>query len=374
MGSETVGTWEASGRVLADEVYACRDVPGFRAAAMDGYACRRAEIEAGAPEVSSTGAAGTWPAPLAPGCASAISTGAPVPEGADWVVQREQVRVTDGRVQLQGEKRGTPNIREMAEDFRAGAMVARAGTVLGPDVVAAAAATGHAVLPVRRWPRMAILTTGSELDPAAGLAAIPDSNGPMIAATLRTLGIPFDAILGVPDNRSSLDKAIGEMGDHDLLISTGGVSAGEHDLVRDALKQAGARIVFHGVAMRPGKPVLFAIMPGGALFFGLPGNPVAALVGLRFFVSAALRQMLDLPQELGSPLVADLAGRANTTLFLRGRHVQLADGTTSIDTGLDQRSHILSSVIEADCWVRISDTAEGFEQRVFEKAPSLSSH
>ena len=374
MESEDVGIWEASGRVLSDDVYACRDVPAFRAAAMDGYACRRAEIGAGAPELSAAVAAGTWPAPLVPGYASPISTGAPVPEGADWVVQREQVRVTNGSLELEGDESKNPNIREIGEDFRIGAPVAKAGTLLGPDVVAAAAATGHLTLPVRRWPRTAILTTGSELDRTAGPASIPDSNGPMIAAHLHALNIPYHAISGVPDDGASMDKALSEMRSHDLTISTGGVSAGEHDLVRAALQRAGAQIVFHGVAMRPGKPVLFAVLPSGTLFFGLPGNPVAALVGLRFFVFAALREMLSLPPENGAPLAGDQGGRAGTTRFLRGRRVQRDDGATVVDIGLDQRSHILSSVIDADCWVRISDTAEGFERRVFEKKPNFSSH
>lgn len=374
LGSERVPVDEAGGRVLSDDLFAIRNVPAFRAAAMDGFACRIADLrEQRRPVVLDGGAAGALPEPLPLLHAVAISTGAPVPGGADWIIPQERARICDGRLELAADKTGNPNIRELGEDFQEGVCVAAAGAWFDADLVASAAATGHRDLSVRRWPRVAVLTTGSELDPACGAAGTVDSNGPMIAAQIQLAGLPRPRRATVTDNPEALDEAIAQLRGHDLILSTGGVSVGAHDLVRAAIERAGARICFHGIAMRPGKPILFAILPDGGLFFGLPGNPVAALVGLRFFVIAAVRQMLGLSEERGEPVRTDYAGRAGTTMFLRARRAHDFSGRVQTDLDLDQRSHILSSMAAADSWLRVAPTGTGFEQTLFDKHPSLKS-
>lgn len=138
-----------------------------------------------------------------------------------------------------------------------------------------------------------------------------------------------------------------------MLISTGGVSAGTFDLVAQGLKRRGARVVFHGIRMRPGKPLLFATLPDGRPFFGLPGNPVAALVGFRFFVLAALRRLSGIGAEIGRPVRADVIPRADTTLFLKG----IEEGGPNrgfVDTRLNQRSHVQRALLNANRWVRVN--------------------
>lgn len=366
LGSETVPLEKAGGRILFEDVRAAHNVPPFRASAMDGFACRRSDIASGhALEVAGGGAAGSWPLPLRAGEARAISTGAPVPEGADRIVARERASIAAGRLTLR-DTLGGDNIRLAGEDMMIGSVVARAGTWLGPDVVAALAASGCNAAIVRRWPAVVVLTTGTELT-AGGDAGVPDSNGPMIAAQLSNLGLPDRRLATVKDQDDALDHALGALGDADLIISTGGVSAGDFDLVRGALERVGARIVFHGIAMRPGKPLLFAILPDGRPFFGLPGNPVAALVGFRFFVFAAMRVMLGMSEETGMAIAPVAPARPGTTLYLRARRRFDDAGRFAVDTDIDQRSHILSSVVAADCWIRIT----GEMTTLFEKDPGF---
>jgi molybdopterin molybdotransferase len=157
-----------------------------------------------------------------------------------------------------------------------------------------------------------------------------------------------DTVNGV---RAAFDLA--SEGPAEMILSIGGVSNGRHDLVRLALEQMGAEILFHGLAMRPGKPLLFALLPDGRPFFGLPGNPLAALVGFRFFVAAAARRLMGSAPELGSPLAEPPPGREGITLFLRGRRTP--SGVVPLE---NQRSHMMSSLINADCWIR-ADLAEG---------------
>ena len=190
LGSETVPIAKAGGRILSRDVRAKSNVPPFRAAAMDGFACRRSDIASGRPlDMVPGGAAGMWPMPLRSGEARAISTGAPVPDGADHVVARERASLVDGRVILR-DTLGGDNIRQIGEDIPIDTVVARAGIWLGSEVIAALAASGCDAPTVKRWPEVAVLTTGTELAADGGGAVVPDSNGPMIAAQLAKLGLP----------------------------------------------------------------------------------------------------------------------------------------------------------------------------------------
>ncbi len=383
LGTDTVAVSEALGRIAAEPAIARLDVPRFVASAMDGFAVRSADVAAagaahpidlplGAP-VPAGEAAGT----LRIGHAVPISTGARLPEGADAVLIREFGEVVDGAcLRVRAPIDPWRNVRAPGEDMTQGSALIGAGHLITPDTVGALAACGIDRIAVRRMPRIALISSGSELAAnAAGLsgpAKAIDCNAPMILAAARSLGLParfLGRMADTPEAVAAMLDMASASGEDDILISTGGVSAGEFDLVRAGLEARGVAIHFHGVQMRPGKPLLFATLPDGRPYFGLPGNPVAALVAFRFFVMAAVRRMLGLPREPGEAVSADAEPREGTTLFLRGRRVLDADGRVRIETGFDQRSHILSSVVQADHWLRVAPDAPRF--RAYPKLPVL---
>jgi len=363
LGTETIATGEAFGRVTATPLQARRDVPGFPMSAMDGFALASAATQAAthaAPAAFRLVApvyAGSWPAPLDAGTAAPIATGAPVPAGADAVLVREQAEIEDDRLLLRRPLELHRNVRQTGEDMVAGREIISAGTMISPQAVGALAAFGVDWLEVRRQPRIGLISTGSELGgigEAIGDAGLIDSNGPMIAACAQALGLPSNFLGRAADQTAAIDLLLDGSDACDLVLSTGGVSAGDLDLVRGRLEARGATIHFHGVRMRPGKPILFASLPDGRPYFGLPGNPVAALTGFRFFVVPALRRMLGLAPEPGERIRCNAAPRAGCTLILRGRRID----SSTVDCDLDQRSHVLSSTLLADCWVKLDESGE----------------
>lgn len=384
LGIEEIDTGVAAGRVTAGPIHAARDFPGFDAAAMDGFAVG---YDPGATlqhiRVVGSVAAGQWAPPLAAGTATRISTGAPVPAGATAILIQEAATLveSDGAeyLRLCEPVEIGRNIRCRGEDVRQGAAVLSIGVRLTPDAIGALISYGVRRVPVRRVPTLALISTGSELAVAGDhdLASghIFDSNGPMIAAAIREAGLAVDFLGSAADRgddlRALIDRAMS--GPATLILSTGGVSRGEHDHVRRVLEDLGATILFHGVRMRPGKPMLVARLPDGRLYFGLPGNPVAALVAFRFFVLHAVRMHLGLPAEAGDPVATSPGGRPDSTLFLRGRKIMGQDGSVAIDTSLDQRSHILRSVVQADTWLRIDERDGRTIARAYPKhAPRLA--
>jgi len=208
------------------------------------------------------------------------------------------------------------NIRQIAEDFVAGQLVVAAGTRLAPQHLMGLAACGVDEVPVVRAPRVAVLTTGNELaDRGADLAPgrIRDANGPYLRALLPLLGAELVTVATAPDSSAELKDRLRELACvADLVLTTGGISAGRLDLLPAAVRELGGEILFHKVAIRPGKPLLHARLPGGSLLFGLPGNPLAVAVGLRFFVVPALRALQGLPPEAG--LTAVSAGPSCTRI------------------------------------------------------------
>lgn len=369
---------DAQGHILSTPVAAAADTPRFDCSAMDGFAISSAATRgatAAAPamfalagDILAAAAAGRLP----PGSAAPISTGAPIPADADSVAARERCFVTGRALHLSEPVEPWRNVRRRGEDAPAGKRVAEAGATLSPELIGALLGYGVAHVEARRPPRIDIMATGSELVMGAGAAARMDGNGPMIGAMCRSLGLKYRVSAPMRDDLRLLCRRImsqEEFPPADMIVSTGGVSVGTHDLVREALDRIGARIIFHGVAMRPGKPVLFALLPDGRPFFGLPGNPVAALVGFRFFAFAAVRRLIGLPRERGHMIAAPVAARDGTTLFLRARRDQATgQGVELLD---DQRSHVMGSVVAADCWVRIDDTRNEPVATLFEQAPML---
>jgi len=360
LDSETIAIGDAFGRVTAAPLHAHRDVPGFAMSAMDGFALRSVDTPATLQLVERIHAGGQ-PAPLEGGTAAPISTGAPIPAGADAVLVRERAEIEGGRLLVREPVEPARNVRQVGEDMIAGAEVVGAGAVLSPHAVGALAGYGIDRLEVRRRPRIGLISTGNELSgigEAVGAGRLIDSNAPMIMASAQALGLPATFLGRAADQAQAIDLLLDKSDGCDLVLSTGGVSAGDLDLVRERLEMRRARILFHGVRMRPGKPILFALLADGRPYFGLPGNPVAALVGFRFFVMEALRRMLGLGPEQGERVSCNASSRDGTTLILRGRRT--AD-PAQVDCSLDQRSHVLSSTLSADCWVKLDESRSGPE-------------
>jgi len=326
---------EAGGRVLARHVAAARDLPGTDISMMDGYALRASDV-AGALRVVYEVAAGDAPPEraLQPGEAARIFTGAPVPGGADCVVMQEHAARsgTELRVGPAHEPKAGQHIRRRGEEVRAGATVLPAGTRLGPAELSLAAACEAARVQVHRRPRVAVLTTGDELvalgqEPAPG--KLVETNSHALAQLAREAGAE-PVLLGIASD--SVEQIAAKLVDAevDVLVTTGGASVGDHDHAQAALERVGGRLVFHTVAMRPGKPVLFGTASRGRLVFGLPGNPAAAMLGFELFVRLALRILSGDPEPRRPRVRAELRGGAlsripGLTFFPRGR--------ASIDSG-----------------------------------------
>jgi len=289
----------AHGRFLAEDLTAELDLPPFPNSAMDGFAIRARDTPGTLAVIGESAAGRPYAgARLAAGQAVGISTGAVLPDGADAVVPVEDVdggdeEITVGRAVLRGN-----HIREPGSDIVRGAPLMSAGTRIGPAQIGAAAAVGLRELPVRRLPRVAVLTTGTELRPLGaklGPGEIYDSNGPMLATALRTAGgvaEPIGAAADTPEaHREALKRAL----EHDVVISSGGVSVGSHDLVREIGRELGVRELFWRIALRPGKPLTFGVRDR-TLVFGLPGNPVSTLVCFELFVRPALLSLQGAPE------------------------------------------------------------------------------
>jgi molybdopterin molybdotransferase len=371
----------ASGRVLAEAVIADRDQPPFPRSTRDGYACRAEEAAAhGWLQMAGATRAGAAPSgPVLPGTAWEIMTGAPVPSGADAVVMLEHVKTEEGRIRLRSSRSvdAGENIVAQGAEARAGTEVLAAGTRLGPAQIALAAAFGYASVPVFARPRVAILTTGDELvavNATPGPGQIRNSNAPMLAAMVAALGGEACMLPVAADDAEALDSAIGRAARTDLLLITGGVSAGKFDLVEDALARAGAVFHFTGVRIQPGKPVVFGELPrssgdAGARvqpFFGLPGNPISSAVTCLLFaapVLAALAGSLELGPRFGlARLSADCKGKPPLARFVPAFCTLGAAGKLpEVATVAWQGSGDLAAFARTNCFLCVPDDAERLE-------------
>lgn len=356
--AEAVPLGEAASRVLAEPARAVVDLPPFASSAMDGYALRSADTPGTLPVVHRIAAGAPAPRPLAPGEAMAISTGGVVPEGADAVIQHELVEehgdtVTIGRSVVAG-----GNVRPPGRDVAAGGVVVDAGVRLGPAQIGALAAAGVPSVMCARRPVVAVLTTGTELRPPGlplGPGQIYESNGPMLAAQLASTGAEVRVLGAVADDEQAHRRAIEEGLAGDVLVTSGGVSVGPHDLVRTVERELGVEEVFWQVAVRPGKPVSFGVR-GATLVFGLPGNPVSTLVGCELFVRPALLAL----QGAADPGPHFAAGRLDETVsrnpfrddLLRARAVVTDEGVV-LRPVAGQESHMIVRAAEADALVLV---------------------
>ena len=300
MGVEMAPIGEALGRALAGPVVATRPQPPFPASAMDGWAVRRADAEAPRRIVGESAAGRGFAQELRPGEAVRIFTGAPVPAGADLVIVQEEARVEDGRLIVRRpaapEAQSQTWIRPAGMDFAAGDRLLEAGVVLDPWRLALAAASGAAQLAVRRRPRVAVLSTGEEVVPpgaAPGPFQIFESGSSAIGS-LATLWGAEAVLLPIAGDDETAIAAAAEGARADLLITLGGASVGDHDLVKPALRRLGLELAVESVAVRPGKPTWAGRLGDGGVVLGLPGNPASALVCAELFLRPMLRRLLGL--------------------------------------------------------------------------------
>lgn len=291
--AESVPLAAAAGRFLAEQALATTDLPPFPSSAMDGFAIRSADTPGTLEIVAQIAAGSPASAALEPGQAMGISTGAVVPDGADAVVPIEHVVAVANSVEVAKAVPARSNVRPRGGDIRLGDAVIAAGRRLGVPQLAALAATGVAEVRCGRRPRVTILATGSELRrPGEPLrpGEIYESNGLMLEAALTAAGAVVERLATVADDEDAHREALARGLAADVLVTSGGVSVGPHDLVRRLEVELGVAEIFWGVAMRPGKPLAFGVR-GSTLVFGLPGNPVSSLVGCELFVLPAIRAL-----------------------------------------------------------------------------------
>jgi molybdopterin molybdotransferase len=354
------------GLVLAEDLRSEVALPPFDNSAMDGYAVRSSDLHGAdqdnpieLPVTEDIPAGRTDPVTLQPGTAHRIMTGAPVPSGADTVVQ---VELTDGgTVQVRLFRHVGPGIhvRRAGEDITAGAVALPAGTELGPFQLGLAAAVGAAELPVRRRPRVLVLSTGSELvEPGTPLlpGQIYESNSVLLSGAIRAAGGIAEVLRFVPDDVLAFQAAVGDrLADADLLLTSGGVSAGAYEVVKDAL--SGQGVEFVTVAMQPGGP------QGAGRYQGvpvvtLPGNPVSSAVSFEVFVRPALRSAMGHRPADRPKITARLAERLHAPAGrrqYRRAHFDPASGLVSVVGG--PGSHLLASLVAADCLLVVPEDA-----------------
>ncbi len=351
--AEQVALEQAAGRVLAETASSRVDLPPFDASAMDGFALRAAETPGRLPVAERIAAGRPATRELRPGEAMGIATGGAVPAGADAVIPLEYVVDHGNSIEIAERVVETANIRPRGGDLRAGEDVVRAGTRLGPAQLGALAAAGVAEVAVARRPRAAVLSTGSELRrPGEELepGQIYEANGVILAAQLRSAGAEAAELEPVADDEAAHRRALEQGLEADVLVSSGGVSVGPHDLVRSIGAEVGVEEVFWGVSVKPGKPLWFGVREG-TLVFGLPGNPVSSLVCFELFVRPAVLALQGhaepLPRfEIGRLARAVKPDRVRTEL-MRARSSR-AEEAVELDVVTGQESHMIARAAAAD--------------------------
>jgi molybdopterin molybdotransferase len=357
LGTEQVALEQSLGRVLAAEVRANRDLPPYDVSAMDGYALRSADL-ANIPvtlEIIEDIRAGDMPVrQIRSGQCARIMTGAPVPEGADAVIRVEDTSTAgDGQVQIDVAVRSGNDIRRRGEGMCNGAVVLAEGTEITPGVTGVLATVKSARVQVYRRPRVAILSTGNELediDDPVDPDKIPNSNSYALMAQVQALGIAPDLLGIARDDPAELEEYLQRGLRFDVLLVSGGTSVGVHDYVRPVIESLGVRMKFWRVAMKPGHPVAFGLGPE-AMFFGLPGNPVSSMVCFEQFVAPALRRMMGHARLYRRTVLArlthDLKHQPGRTEFVRVTLAPEPGGYAATSTGA-QGSGMLLSMARAD--------------------------
>jgi len=356
LGAETVATVEAMGRALAEPIVSTRRHPPADCSAMDGYAVRTADL-AGArteqpvelPVVYEVPAGGQAVRTLEAGEAARIFTGAPLPDGADAVVRQEDAVETARRVRIGIEPRPREHVRDGGEDFEIGDRLIEPGALLGPAHLGVLASVGRTIVSVRQRPTVAILSGGDELvepDRPVDGGRIVSSNSVTLAAQCGEIGAR-PLYLGIAEDRpESIEARLRQGLRADVIVSSAGVSVGDHDHVRSVLETLGCRLRFWGVRMKPGYPLAFGVIEStGTLVFGLPGNPVSTAVTFEQFVRPSLLKMMG-HARLHRPVV-----RARLTAPLRKRAGRLHFVRVRLDADRDRSGRTPVGGVEAGEWL-----------------------
>ncbi|RFT15299.1 MAG: Molybdopterin biosynthesis protein MoeA [Candidatus Saccharicenans subterraneus] len=363
LGKEEVALAGAPGRVAAAEIRSKIPVPPFRNSAVDGYAIR-SEDTAGQAGPARLKLRAEQPAGeyfrkrLGPGQTVKVMTGAPVPAGADSVVPVEEAEEKDGVIFIKREFKAGENVREAGEDVKKGQVIITAGTVLRAPHLGLLAACGVSRVKVYRRPKVAVLITGNELcRPGEKLlpGKIYDSNSIILEALLETSPAELVALRQVRDDFKSLTAALrAAKGKADVIITSGGVSVGDYDLVKEAAKKLGAEEVFWKVAQKPAKPLAFYQLKKGkqlAWLFGLPGNPGAVMISFEEYVRPFIKKLSGRqdywPREVEAVLTVPYRKKRGRLNFVRGRLEQV-EGTWRATPAGQQESGIISSLAETD--------------------------
>jgi molybdopterin molybdotransferase len=359
LAAESVPLAEVQGRVLAEDLHAPFALPPFSNSSMDGYAVRAEDLALASAEhpvalrvVGVVPAGGVFAGVVMPGTTVRMFTGAPLPDGADAVLQQELTMVgpDDESVAMLASVVAGTNVREAGSDIAAGTVVVERGTLLGTPEIGALAAIGVGQVAVTRRPRVAIVTTGDELvAPGQPLAPgqIYDSNAPMLAAAVREAGGEPWLLPPAPDTLEDLRARFTQAQTADLVLASGGVSVGDFDLVRAVLAEQG-QIAFWRVNVRPGKPLAFGRL-GATPFLGLPGNPVSSAVTFELFTRPLIRAMLGcrvIQRPTITVRLAHAIARGDRRHYARA-HLRFADGLVWAATTGDQGSHRITSLLGA---------------------------
>jgi molybdopterin molybdotransferase len=362
LGAETISAFEAADRISAEAIVSARRHPPADCSAMDGYAVRRADLSGASrsspvtlPVVYEVPAGGQAPRTLAAGEAARIFTGAPLPAGADAVVRQEDTTALPsqgGQVRIEVEPEPHAHIRDAGEDFEIGDQLIEAGTRLGAAHLGVLASLGRTIVSVHQRPSVAILSGGDELvepDRPADAGQIVSSNSYTLAAQCREIGAR-PVYLGIAADRpEAIETRLRAGLRADVIVSSAGVSVGDHDYVREVLEKVGCKLRFWGVLMKPGYPLAFGVIEAtGTLVFGLPGNPVSTAVTFEEFVRPALRKMMG-HRALHRPVVqatlTEALRKKSGRLHLVRVALALRDGQWVATPTHNQSSGVLTSMI-----------------------------
>jgi len=367
LGSETIKLGAAAGRVLAQPLVAQSQQPPFDGSAMDGYAVIASEVKPGVVlrQIGASKAGAGFAGKVSPGTCVRIFTGAPLPEGADAVIMQEVTSLEGDQIRFETEARVNQNVRAAGHDFTSGQLLLEQGTKLSPAAIALVAAANRAEIEVFKRPVIGILATGDELvAPGSQLkpGQIVGSNWFGLSALLAPFADRVVDLGSAPDDEQLLRATIKSAldGSSDVIVSTGGASVGDHDLVLPVLEKLGVEVDFWKIAIRPGKPVIFATH-GKKLWFALPGNPVSAYVTAISIVVPAVRAVLGHKDPtapvLRLPLATALKANGPRRHFMRCK-IETIDGQTMARPIMQTDSSHLSSLARADGLLVIGENAE----------------
>ena len=356
LDAEPVPVAAAAGRVIADGARSLVDLPPFASSAMDGFAVRSSDTPGRLPVVARIAAGVPAPRALEAGEAMGIATGGVVPDGADAVIPIEYVVENDNGVEIEQTVGQGDNVRPRGSDVSAGDVVVAQGSRLGPAQIGALAAAGLVEVSAARRPRVVVLATGTELrrpGEPLGPGEVYEANGVLLATAFASAGADVATLPTVADDASAHRRALESGLEADVLVTSGGVSVGPHDLVRGLLAELGVEEIFWGLAVKPGKPLAFGVR-GSTLVFGLPGNPVSSLVGAEVFVRPALLALQGAsvpgPVYSAGSLASAIRRNKQRDEFVRARSLPSATGVV-LEPITGQESHMIARAATADALV-----------------------